>query len=166
MSNLRKRGRDNSVSVSPPTINPLCFQPQIIDLSQLHNHHHPSNVVSTGLRLSSGDQPLNLYHHPPPPPSSQNHASLVSLSSSVFISDDFSSQIKQHREEIDQFLQTQVRIWKTQMELRRKRSGDFVLFIKKIRIFSFFRRKSCGGRWRRNGRGITGSYWLQRRRGR
>ncbi|KAL4027084.1 hypothetical protein IC575_015540 [Cucumis melo] len=106
-SNLRKRGRDNSVSVSPPTINPLCFQPQIIDLSQLHNHHHPSNVVSTGLRLFSGDQPLNLYHHPPPPPSSQNDASLVSLSSSVFVSDDFSSQIKQHREEIDQFLQTQ-----------------------------------------------------------
>lgn len=135
-SNLRKRGRDNSVSVSPPTINPLCFQPQIIDLSQLHNHHHPSNVVSTGLRLFSGDQPLNLYHHPPPPPSSQNDASLVSLSSSVFVSDDFSSQIKQHREEIDQFLQTQVRIWKTQMEFVKKKERRFCFLKKNFGLFS------------------------------
>ncbi|XP_022923526.1 BOI-related E3 ubiquitin-protein ligase 1-like isoform X2 [Cucurbita moschata] len=101
LSNLRKRGRD--VSVSAPIINPLCFQPQIIDLSQLHNHHHPSNVVSTGLRLSSGDQGLNPHHHTPP----QNDDNLVSLSSSVFISDDFSSQIKGQRDEIDQFLQAQ-----------------------------------------------------------
>ena len=124
MSNLRKRGRD--VSVSAPIINPLCFQPQIIDLSQLHNHHHPSNVVSTGLRLSSGDQGLNPHHHPPP----RNDDNLVSLSSSVFISNDFSSQIKGQRDEIDQFLQAQVWIWKIQME--------FVEIKKKVLIFFFF----------------------------
>ncbi|KAG7030183.1 putative BOI-related E3 ubiquitin-protein ligase 3 [Cucurbita argyrosperma subsp. argyrosperma] len=108
-NNLRKRGRDVSVSlsVSPPLINPLCFHPQIIDFSQLHNHHHhhhPSNVVSTGLRLSSDDQQPNLHHHPPP---ARNDTNLVSLSSSVFLSDDFSSQTRLQRDEIDRFLQTQ-----------------------------------------------------------
>ncbi|XP_022155494.1 BOI-related E3 ubiquitin-protein ligase 1-like [Momordica charantia] len=103
--NLRKRGRD--VSVSAPTIinHPLCFhhQSQIIEISQLHSHHQSSNVVSTGLRLSSGDQQHKLHQHPP----AMNENNLVSLSSSVLLSSDFASHIKQQRDEIDQILQAQ-----------------------------------------------------------
>jgi E3 ubiquitin-protein ligase BOI-like protein len=122
-NNPRKRGRTApTATTTTTTINKLCMQPQtqpqplsttqLIDLSQLHNHrsYHPQpnpNVVSTGLRLSFGDQ-----HHQ----QQQNHhyqqqnfgTSTCQSSGLLSISEDFSTQIKRQRDEIDQFLQAQV----------------------------------------------------------
>ncbi|KAK9144781.1 hypothetical protein Sjap_004684 [Stephania japonica] len=136
-ANSRKRSRDvvgngngggggssagavpiNWFSVQPP-------QPTLINLSQLHNHHHhqqqQGNGVSTGLRLSFGDQQQQQQNHQ----SHQNHhhqqqqqqnivlpsslilSSCSSPSSSSILSDDLTLQIKQQRDEIDQFLQAQ-----------------------------------------------------------
>ncbi|KAL9406004.1 hypothetical protein Peur_002976 [Populus x canadensis] len=123
-NNPRKRGRTApTATTTTTTINKLCMQPQtqpqpqplsttqLIDLSQLHNHrsYHPQpnpNVVSTGLRLSFGDQ-----HHQ----QQQNHhyqqqnfgTSTCQSSALLSISEDFSTQIKRQRDEIDQFLQAQ-----------------------------------------------------------
>ncbi|XP_054809813.1 BOI-related E3 ubiquitin-protein ligase 1-like [Prosopis cineraria] len=77
--------------------------PQLVDLSQLHNHHH--NSVSTGLRLSSfaDRRPLHLPHNHQQSPQDFSHY----LSSSSPFSQDFVSQIKQHADEIDQFIRAQ-----------------------------------------------------------
>jgi E3 ubiquitin-protein ligase BOI-like protein len=102
------------VSSSAP-INPIFSlqsqASQLIDLSQLHNHHHHHpNVVSTGLRLSFGDQQQQRQQlqHQHQQQQQQQH---VCQSSSPFLSliaEDFASQIKQQRDEIEQFLQAQV----------------------------------------------------------
>ncbi|KAK8510790.1 hypothetical protein V6N13_097632 [Hibiscus sabdariffa] len=106
--NPRKRGRE--VTAGAAAINSFSLQmqqpPQLIDLSQLHK----PNVVSTGLRLSFGDQQ---------PCQNQNFQSqqqnLVSSSAAFLsiVSDDLATQIKRQREELDQFLQAQ------EKELRR-----------------------------------------------
>ncbi|KAM6588486.1 hypothetical protein CsatA_011091 [Cannabis sativa] len=122
--NPRKRGREASVATP---INHFSLQPpQLIDLSQLHNQSQP-NVVSTGLRLSFGEQQQqhnqnnhnhqNHYHHHHQQQSQQlqqlNQSSSSSASASASASllsvmaEDFASQIKQQRDEIDQFLQAQ-----------------------------------------------------------
>jgi len=87
--------------------------PQLIHLSQLHNHQQ--NVVSTGLRLSFDDhhhhhqqqqQRLQLHQN-----QSQQQLLLHGSHSSAFssvLSQGLASQIKQQRDEIDQFLQAQV----------------------------------------------------------
>ncbi|OIV94648.1 hypothetical protein TanjilG_25872 [Lupinus angustifolius] len=91
----RKRGREET---APNVVNPLYTlqsqsqPPQLIDLTQLHNSQH--NAVSTGLGLSFGDQ-----HQ-------QQHSSLSSPFLSLF-SEGLNSQIKQQRDEIDQFLRAQ-----------------------------------------------------------
>ncbi|KAK6947481.1 hypothetical protein RJ641_000954 [Dillenia turbinata] len=84
---------------SMPDSQPL----QLIDLSQLHNHQTP-NVVSTGLRLSFADQLHQQQHQNLMPHSSSSSSS---SSPSFFFSEDLASQIKQQRDEIDQFLQAQ-----------------------------------------------------------
>lgn len=82
--------------------------PQLIELSQLH---HP-NVVSTGLRLSFGDQQQKLQQHQNQNQNQsyrqqqQQQQNLVS-NSSVFASDDLVTQIKRQRDELDHFLQAQ-----------------------------------------------------------
>ncbi|CAL0311633.1 unnamed protein product [Lupinus luteus] len=94
----RKRAREEAAAtgVSETAPNPLFSvqlqpqPPQLIDLTQLHNHnqnqnHQQQNAVSTGLRLSSGDQQKQL---------------------SLF-NEGLNSQIKQQRDEIEQFLQAQ-----------------------------------------------------------
>ncbi|KAK8650275.1 hypothetical protein V6N13_139920 [Hibiscus sabdariffa] len=103
--NPRKRGRE--VTAGAAAINSFSQQPpQLIDLSQLHK----PNVVSTGLRLSFGDQQ---------PCQNQNFQSqqqnLVSSPADFLsiVSDDLATQIKRQREELDQFLQAQ------EKELRR-----------------------------------------------
>jgi hypothetical protein len=115
-NNPRKRGREvataTGVSSSAP-INPIYSlqsqASQLIDLSQLHNHHHhPPNVVSTGLRLSFGDQQQRQQLQQQQQQQQQQH---VCQSSSAFLSliaEDFASQIKHQRDEIEQFLQAQV----------------------------------------------------------
>lgn len=117
----RKRGRAAPTATTKTTaINKLCMQPQtqpqplsttqLIDLSQLHNHrvYHPQpnpNVVSTGLRLSFGDQQQQQNHQ-----YQQQNFGTSTCQSSAFLSssEDFSTQIKRQRDEIDQFLQAQV----------------------------------------------------------
>ncbi|KAK7309082.1 hypothetical protein RJT34_05543 [Clitoria ternatea] len=91
-SNSRKRGRESTAvtGIGPNVINSFSLQsqtPQLIDLTQLHNQ----NVVSTGLRLSFGDQQQQ-----------QNHGSLLSL-----LSETLTPQIKQQQDEIHQFLRAQ-----------------------------------------------------------
>ncbi|KAE8713782.1 hypothetical protein F3Y22_tig00110206pilonHSYRG00479 [Hibiscus syriacus] len=97
-NNTRKRGREVAI-ITPINSFSLQTQPsQLIDLSQLHQ----PNAVSTGLRLSSGDQQQNLQQ-------TQNHCypqqQQLSLLSNSF--DDLGTQIQRQREELDQFLQAQ-----------------------------------------------------------
>ncbi|XP_020217163.1 BOI-related E3 ubiquitin-protein ligase 1 [Cajanus cajan] len=95
----RKRGRETT-GIAPNFVNSFSLQqsqsPQLIDLTQLHNQN---NVVSTGLRLSFGDQ-QQLHHQ-------QQHHGYHSNAFESLLSEDLSSQIKQQRDEIDQFLQAQ-----------------------------------------------------------
>lgn len=104
--NPRKRGREacfngggssttTTSTACPAPINLFSLQPQppptLINLSQLHNHNQQQpqpqqpHLVSTGLRLAFTEQ--------------QQQSSLLS--------EDFTCQIKQQRDEIDQFLQVQ-----------------------------------------------------------
>ncbi|KAI5594473.1 hypothetical protein BDE02_03G075600 [Populus trichocarpa] len=116
-NNQRKRGRaaPTGTTATTTTINQFCMQPQplsttqLIDLSQLHNHRHHQpqpnpNVVSTGLRLSFGDQQQQNHHY-----QQQNFGTGACQSSALLSlsSEDFSIQIKRQRDEIDQFLQAQ-----------------------------------------------------------
>ncbi|KAJ6706043.1 BOI-RELATED E3 UBIQUITIN-PROTEIN LIGASE 1-LIKE [Salix purpurea] len=117
-NNQRKRGRaaPTGTTATTATINQFCMQPQplsttqLIDLSQLHNHRHNQpqpnpNVVSTGLRLSFGDQQQQNHQY------QQQNFGTGACQSSVLLSlssEDFSTQVKRQRDEIDQFLQAQV----------------------------------------------------------
>lgn len=102
-TNSRKRGR----ATTTPAMNSFTLQqsqsPQLIDLTQLHNQ----NVVSTGLRLSFGDQQQQQLHQHQHHQQQQQHGCPSNTFISLF-SDGLSSQIKQQRYEIDQFLQAQV----------------------------------------------------------
>lgn len=113
-SQQRKRGRETSAATTEditPPITPFSLQqqqsqpPQLIDLSQLHNHLHLQNpnVVSTGLRLSFGDQqqPQQFQQHH----NQQHHHSSALFSA---LTEDFATHIKHQRDELDQFLQAQV----------------------------------------------------------
>ncbi|KAG6571752.1 putative BOI-related E3 ubiquitin-protein ligase 3, partial [Cucurbita argyrosperma subsp. sororia] len=115
-NNSRKRGREMATSTATfaTPIDLSAIQqprpPLLVDLAKLHNHQN--NVVSTGLRLSSGNhqqnQPLQQRKQQQQQPN-HNH-NLVPQSSSTFISlltDDFASNFKRQQDEIDQFLQAQ-----------------------------------------------------------
>ncbi|KAK1565311.1 hypothetical protein Q3G72_023813 [Acer saccharum] len=125
-NNQRKRGREvtapNTTTTTSTTtpINPFSMQnqnqnqtPQLISLSQLHNHQqHPNvNVVSTGLRLSFGDQQQQLQqtHHLHHQQHQQQQQNIICQSPSILslISEDFATQIKRQRDELDQFLHAQ-----------------------------------------------------------
>ncbi|GMP95610.1 hypothetical protein CsSME_00044588 [Camellia sinensis var. sinensis] len=112
-TNPRKRGREITATTSP--FNP-CFSiqsqsPQLIDLTQLHTHQiQPPNVVSTGLRLAFEDQQQQQLQ---PQQQQQQQQRTLSPQSSVLsslLSEDFATQIRQQRDEIQQFLQAQVLI--------------------------------------------------------
>jgi E3 ubiquitin-protein ligase BOI-like protein len=100
-------------------MNPFSLQshsPHLIDLTQLHNqqqqrHQQHQNIVSTGLGLSFGDQQqqqrLQFQHHQQQQQQNGFHSSqFLSL-----LSHGLGSQIKQQKDEIDQFLQAQVEIY-------------------------------------------------------
>lgn len=115
-TNSRKRGRESiaaSHTATGPNVMNQLFSlqsqpPQLIDLTQLHNHQQ-NNVVSTGLRLSFASeqqqqqqqQRLNLQQQQQQQEGSQSSTLLFLLSEGL------ASQIKQQRDEIDQFLQAQ-----------------------------------------------------------
>ncbi|KAH1249224.1 E3 ubiquitin-protein ligase BOI [Glycine max] len=116
-TNSRKRGREdpgvgnNTITAASNVIDQFSLQsqpPQLVHLSQLHNHHQQqNNVVSTGLRLSFDDQHfqqqqrLQLHQN-----ESQQHRSHSSAFLSL-LSQGLGSQIKQQRDEIDQLLHAQ-----------------------------------------------------------
>lgn len=131
-NNPRKRGREVVVAAATTTttggittgttIHPFSMQPQapqLIDLSQLHNNNNNQpqppqpNVVSTGLRLSFGDQQqqqIQQNHHYRPQQQQQQQQQSFVCQSSAFLSlfsEDFATQIKRQRDEIDQFLQAE-----------------------------------------------------------
>ncbi|GMJ12448.1 hypothetical protein like AT1G32740 [Hibiscus trionum] len=106
--NPRKRGREVTAGAAMTTtpINSFSLQMQpshLIDLSQLHQ----PNVVSTGLRLSFGDQQQS--QNPNFQNQQQQQQNLVSSSTAFLsmVSRDLGTQIKRQREELDQFLQAQ-----------------------------------------------------------
>ncbi|CAJ1928798.1 unnamed protein product [Sphenostylis stenocarpa] len=103
-ANSRKRGREATTAkaTAPNLVNSFSLRsqsPQLIDLTQLHN----KNVVSTGLGLSFGDQQQRQQLHQ----QQQQQHGCHSSSFPSLLSDGLSSQIKQQRGEIDQFLQAQ-----------------------------------------------------------
>ncbi|XP_075642748.1 uncharacterized protein LOC142614090 [Castanea sativa] len=121
-NNPRKRGREVAATIgvsSSTPINPIFSlqsqPPQLIDLSQLHNNTHHPNVVSTGLRLSFGDQQQQQLQHQQQQQQQhqqqqQQHQQQHVCHSSPFqsvITDDYATQIKQQRDELEQFLQAQ-----------------------------------------------------------
>ncbi|PSS09670.1 BOI-related E3 ubiquitin-protein like [Actinidia chinensis var. chinensis] len=73
-----------------------------MDITQLHTQQ--SNVVSTGLRLAFGEQQEQLQSQ-----QQQQQRTLYPQSSVLFslLSDDLSTQIRQQREEMEQFIQAQ-----------------------------------------------------------
>lgn len=106
--NPRKRGREacfngagssttTTSTACPAPVNLFSLQPQppptLINLSQLHNHNQQQqpHLVSTGLRLAFTEQQQQQQQ--------QQQSSLLS--------EDFTCQIKQQRDEIDQFLRVQ-----------------------------------------------------------
>ncbi|KAG2676527.1 hypothetical protein I3760_12G056900 [Carya illinoinensis] len=113
-NNPRKRAREVAQSTgvsSSPHINPmfsLQSQPsQLIDVSQLHNNNiQQPNVVSTGLRLSFGEQRQQQHQRQQLQQQQQNVCHSSSPFSSL-IAEDVAAQIKQQIDEIEQFLQAQ-----------------------------------------------------------
>ncbi|KAL3334924.1 hypothetical protein AABB24_031248 [Solanum stoloniferum] len=106
-----KRRREVSTTTA---INPsMQSQPQLIDLTQLHTNPQQPNVVSTGLRLASGEQlqhQLHQQYQKQQQQQNQHSLSPQSSQSSAFYSiftEDMSTIIKQHRDEIEQFLHVQ-----------------------------------------------------------
>ncbi|CAL0331189.1 unnamed protein product [Lupinus luteus] len=108
-SNSVKRGREAIVANTIPNniMNPLFSMqsqnPQLIDLSQLHNQQQ--NVVSIGLGLSFDQQQQRLQLHQQP--QQQQLHGCYSSSYLSLLSEGFSSQMKRQRDEIDQFLHAQ-----------------------------------------------------------
>ncbi|CAN4097813.1 unnamed protein product [Withania somnifera] len=127
-----KRRREVSATTGTTAMNPLISmqsQPQFIDLTQLHTHPHQQqqpNVVSTGLRLASGEQlqqhqlqqqyhkKQQQYQHSLSPQSSQSSAFY-----SIF-TEDMSTIIKQQEDEIEQFLHVQREQLRRTLEEKRR----------------------------------------------
>ncbi|KAI5417727.1 BOI-related E3 ubiquitin-protein ligase 1 isoform X2 [Lathyrus oleraceus] len=115
----RKRGRETSGTSPNDLINHFSLQSQpsqIIHLSQLHNHQQQQqqqNVVSTGLRLSFDDQQhqqqqrLQLQLHQYQSQQQQHQQVCHSSTFLSLLSQGLVSQIKQQRDELDQFIQAQ-----------------------------------------------------------
>ncbi|GMH26742.1 hypothetical protein Nepgr_028585 [Nepenthes gracilis] len=113
-NNPRKRGREAAATAPNTTaapaaniISPLDFNftnqqhPQLIEPAQLQNHLQ-NNVVSTGLRLSFGEQHQQLHQQ-------QHQNSLPSHSSILpsLLNENFAHQMKQQSDELNQFIQAQ-----------------------------------------------------------
>ncbi|CAN4099726.1 unnamed protein product [Withania somnifera] len=129
-----KRRREVSATIGTNTeVNPLMSmqsQPQLIDLTQLHKHpQQQPNVVSTGLRLASGEQlqqhqqhqlqqqyqkKQQRYQHSLSPQSSQSSAFYSILT------EDMCTIIKQHHDEIEQFLHVQREQLRRTLEEKRR----------------------------------------------
>ncbi|CAM8995521.1 unnamed protein product [Rhodiola kirilowii] len=122
--NTRKRGRDATSGLTTTPIDsysgfPPQQQPQIVDISQLHNNsnHPPQNLlVSTGLKLSFSD------HHQRQQ-MNQNH----DLNHSSFLSDHINHQMKQQQDEIDRLLHLQGEQLRQALSEKRQRQYRVVI---------------------------------------
>ncbi|OIS98173.1 PREDICTED: BOI-related E3 ubiquitin-protein ligase 1-like [Nicotiana attenuata] len=125
-----KRRREitaHTTSATAAAMNPLISsmqsqpQQQLIDLTQLHTHQ--LNVVSTGLRLASGQQ-LQQHQQQHQHQQKQHHSlSPQSSQSSTFYSiltEDFSTIIKQQRDEIEHILHVQREQLRRTLEEKRR----------------------------------------------
>ncbi|KAK4365828.1 hypothetical protein RND71_013708 [Anisodus tanguticus] len=127
-----KRRREISTTTgTSAAMNPLISmqsQPQLIDLTQLHTH---PNVVSTGLRLASGEQlqqqqqqhQLQQQYHKQQQQQQHHSLSPQSSQSSAFYSiltEDMSTIIKQQHDEIEQFLHVQREQLRRTLEEKRR----------------------------------------------
>ncbi|XP_068634776.1 BOI-related E3 ubiquitin-protein ligase 1 [Aristolochia californica] len=115
--NPRKRGRETIAPSSTAPINLFSVQsqpppPTLITLSQLHNQQ--PGMVSTGLRLSFEDQQHQLQ---------QQSSGILNSSSALssFLSEELAAQLKQQKDEIDQFLQAQGEQLRRTLAERRQR---------------------------------------------
>ncbi|KAK7251835.1 hypothetical protein RIF29_35393 [Crotalaria pallida] len=136
-ANSRKRGREaigiighttpNNNNIMNPLFPMQSQPPQLIDLSQLHNNNQHQNVVSTGLGLSFGDQnqhqTLQLQQQQP----QQQHGCHSSSPFLALLSQGFASQLKQQRDDIDQFLLAQAEELRTTLAEKRQRHNRALL---------------------------------------
>lgn len=93
-------------------MNPFSLQsqsPHLIDITQLHNQ--PQQIVSTGLGLSFGDQQQHQQRLQLQQQQQQNQHGYHTSHFLSLLSHGLASQIKQQKDEIDQFLQAQVYIY-------------------------------------------------------
>lgn len=117
-----KRRREittNTTSTTAAAMNPLISsmqsqpQQQLIDLTQLHTHQ--PNVVSTGLRLASGQQLQQQKQHHSLSPQSSRSSAFYSI-----LTEDFSTIIKQQRDEIEHILHVQREQLRRTLEEKRR----------------------------------------------
>ncbi|KAG2680128.1 hypothetical protein I3760_11G084400 [Carya illinoinensis] len=92
--------------------NPRKRAREVVQTTGLHNNNntHQPNVVSTGLRLSFGDQQQQQQHQQQRQQLQHQQQQNVCHSSSPFlplIAEDFATQIRHQRDEIEQFLEAQ-----------------------------------------------------------
>ncbi|OVA12722.1 zinc finger protein [Macleaya cordata] len=127
-SNPRKRGREAVNGGAPINLFSLQTQlppPTLVNLAQLHNQQ--PNIVSTGLQLAFGDQQqqqLQQQNHHHQQQQQQQQGLVLNFPSSTLstlLSDDLSAQMKQQRDEIDQFLQAQGEQLRRTLAERRQR---------------------------------------------
>ncbi|XP_042510494.1 BOI-related E3 ubiquitin-protein ligase 1-like [Macadamia integrifolia] len=142
VANPRKRGRETVATASATAqINLFSLQsqpqPTLVNLSQLHNQQ--PNIVSTGLRLAFGEQQLQQQQQQEQlqqqqhqrqqqqqqPQQQQQQQSCFPSSYSTtltsFLSEELAPQIKQQRDEIEQFLQAQGEQLRRTLAERRQR---------------------------------------------
>ncbi|CAL5187709.1 unnamed protein product [Lathyrus oleraceus] len=115
----RKRGRETSHNI----VNPFSLQsqsPHLIDITQLHNQ--PQQIVSTGLGLSFGDQQQHQQRLQLQQQQQQNQHGYDTSHFLSLLSHGLASQIKQQKDEIDQFLQSQGEELQRTLEEKRQRN--------------------------------------------
>lgn len=98
-ANPRKRSRETVAATAAAASQPS--PPTLVNLSQLHTQQ--PNVVSTGLRLAFGEQQHQHQHQH----QHQQQSVFPSYTLPSFLTEDLATQIKQQRDEIEQFLQVQ-----------------------------------------------------------
>lgn len=143
----------------------------LIDLSRLHNQQPPpATFVSTGLRLSFEDS------HPPQRPNQPQQQLPAQGRSflSSFLTEELAAQVKQQRDEINSYLQSQVssssscfrkrKLEKPRtkleiLEAQNKTRESTVLNDGGFSLGLLRRRSSCGRHLRRAGKGTTGFCW-------
>ncbi|KAL5099066.1 hypothetical protein RYX36_003393 [Vicia faba] len=132
-TNSRKRGREPSHNIMHP-FSSQSHSPHLIDITQLHNHQQQQQqqIVSTGLGLSFGDQHQQQQHQQQrlqllqQQQQQQQHGCHTSHFLSL-LSHGLASQIKQQKDEIDQFLQAQGEELQRTLEGKRHRNYQAII---------------------------------------